>query len=175
MTGALTDATAHELTLRPLTSIDEPALQRLMEADSAYSERVTGAPPASTEARDLLTGRPPELPSERKCVLGAFQGETLIAVVDLLRGWPEPSTAHIGLFQVHVAHHGTGLGRRVHTQLLRWLRQWTETTSVRAAVVATNAEQAEPFWAAMGYTSTESRPYVHGPLETTVRIWVRTR
>ena len=58
---------------------------------------------------------------------------------------------------------------------LAWLQQWPEIATVRAAVVATNAPQAEPFWAAMGYEPTEVRPYAHGDLVTTVRIWTRHR
>jgi GNAT superfamily N-acetyltransferase len=178
MTDADAGAPVSGLTLRPLNFFDQPALQRLLEADPGYSERVTGAPPAPTEARDLLTGRPPELRAENKCVLGAFPDEALVAVVDLLRGRPEPSTTHIGLFQVHAVHQDTGLGRRIHHQPLQWLRQWPGqrlgqrpgqwpgqwpgTTVVRAAVVATNAEHAEPFWAAMG---------LHPHREPALRAW----
>ncbi len=62
---------------------------------------MTSDGPGPDEAPDLLIGRPATLASEQKAVLGVFRGNTLIAVIDLPRGWPDPVTAHIGLLQVH--------------------------------------------------------------------------
>ncbi|MFC4787143.1 GNAT family N-acetyltransferase [Nocardioides sp. MAHUQ-72] len=163
--------------LRRLTVRDAAAVQAIVEADPGYSERVSGRPAGPREGRALLLGRPPGFPADRKIVLGAYaeeQPDELVAVVDLLVGWPKPTCAHVGLLQVRAASHGRGVGRRVHEQLLAEVGRWPEVDTLRAAIVETNAEVAEPFWQAMGYRPTgPPRPYRNGTVDTTLRIWTR--
>lgn len=165
-----------ELTLRALTASDVAAVQQLLEADAGYAERVTGRPLGPNAARDLLEARPPTLSLDDKVVLGVFGDSQLVAVVDLLRGWPQAGTVHVGLLQVHALHQRRGVGRQVHDLALRWLEAWPEATQLRAAIVETNIEQAAPFWQALGYTpSGAAKPYFDGTLHTTVRIWTRPK
>ncbi len=161
--------------LRRLRVADVAAVQALVEADAGYSRRVSGQEAGPDEGRAVLTTRPPGLAPGHKVVLGAFaerDPDRLLAVVDLLRGWPDPGTVHVGLLQVRAASHGQGVGRRVHEQVLATVRDWPEVTTVRAAIVETNAEAAAPFWAAMGYRPTgPARPFRNGLVETTVLVW----
>jgi GNAT superfamily N-acetyltransferase len=160
--------------LRPLTVDDLAALQELLESDPGYAERVTGTPPGPGDAADLLSGRPPGLRTEQKVVLGAFDDGGLAAVVDVLRGWPDPATAHIGLLQVHAGRRRQGVARRTHDLLLDLVAGWPDVRTLRAAIVATNAAEAEPFWAAVGYRpSGPPTPYRAGPVDTEVTVWTR--
>lgn len=164
------------LHLRPLDAHDLPALQDLLEADPGYAQRVTGAGPRPDEAAELLISRPADLPVERKVVLGAFDdAEVLAAVIDVLRGWPDPSSAHIGLLQVHSSRKRQGVGRRAHDLMLDWIGAgWPGITQLRAAIVATNAADAAPFWAAQGYQPTGvPQPYAAGDTATEVSVWCR--
>jgi GNAT superfamily N-acetyltransferase len=162
------------LSLRPLTEQDAADVQSVIESDSGYVRRVTGIGPRPEDALELLTAGPPGLQPGQKVVLGAFEGDSLVAVVDLLRDWPERGTSHIGLLQVHADHQGRGLGRRVHDALLSWAAADHSTTTLRAAIVETNAKHAAPYWAAMGYTPRgQSRPYQVGTLTSSVTIWTR--
>lgn len=166
--------TSVDIVLRPLHPDDTDALQALVESDPGYAERVTGHPPGAADAQSLLMMRPPDLAEHDKLVLGAWEGDDLIGVVDLLRGWPDADTVHVGLLQVHGAQQGRGLGRVIHEQVLRLVRDWPGMVRLRAAIVATNAAQADPFWRAMGYApSGEPKPYTYDKLHTTVRIWTR--
>lgn len=163
-----------ETVLRAMGEDDVAALQELIESDAAYVERVTGHPPGPADAQSLLLMRPPDLPEEDKVVLGAWDAGALVGVVDLLRGWPEGDTVHVGLLQVHGEHQGRGLGRAVHDRVLAEVRRWPGIATLRAAIVETNAEHAEPFWRAMGYRpSGGPKPYTYDKLHTTVRIWTR--
>jgi GNAT superfamily N-acetyltransferase len=163
-----------ELTLRQLEGSDVMAVQRLIEADPDYARRVSGKPPGPDEAHHLLTERPPTLAPDHKVVLGVFRGTTLVALIDLLREWPDAGTVHIGLLQVHAQYQGQGVGRGAHDLLLRWIKEWPKATQLRAAIVETNAKHAAPFWEALGYTPTgPPRPYEQGAVRTTVRV--RTR
>ena len=161
--------------LLPLALRDLPAMQALLDADPEYARRVTGADPAPGSATDLILDRPPDLHPDRKAVLGAVDDHGLAAVVDVLRGWPASSIAHIGLLQVHAGRKHQGVGRRTHAMLVEWVAQaWPEIRVLRAAIVATNADAAGPFWAAMGYRPTEApKPYQAGVTSTTVTAWTR--
>lgn len=161
--------------LRPLDARDLPAVKALLDADPEYARRVTGADPPPDGATDLLFDRPPNLEPDRKVVLGAIDDRGLAAVLDILRGWPEPSVAHVGLLQVHAGRQHQGIGRRAHDLLLGWIAAtWPEIRTLRAAIVATNAEAADPFWTALGYRPTEApKPYSAGATATTVTAWTR--
>jgi predicted GNAT superfamily acetyltransferase len=75
---------------------------------------------------------------------------------------------------VHAQRKGEGVGRRAHDLLLDVVEAWPEIDLVRAAIVETNAEQAAPFWAALGYTPEGTpRPFEQGSVRTTVRVWTR--
>ena len=166
--------TTRPLRLRQLGTGDLPALQRLLDADPGYARRVTGADPGAGDAADLLGSGPPDVPPSRKLVLGVFEGSRLVAVVDVLRGWPDGTTAHVGLLQVHADDQGRGIGRRTHDLLVDVVAGWPEVTTLRAAIVATNATEAEPFWSRLGYRpSGPPRPYQAGRTATEVTIWTR--
>lgn len=162
------------LRLRTLTARDLPALQELLDADPEYALRVTGETPGPDAATDLLVNRPPDLHPNQKVVLGAFDHDGLAAVIDVLRGWPSPATAHIGLLQVHPSRKRQGVGRRAHDLLRTHVVNWAEVTTLRAAIVGTNAADAAPFWAALGYQPTGNpRPYQAGANATDVTAWSR--
>jgi uncharacterized protein len=120
------------------------------------TERVEGHPPTGDDGRVLLAAAPAGW-EDRKVVLGAFDGDALVAVVDLLPGFHEPGAAHVGLLQVQPGTKVEATAGVPQDALLDWLReQWPETTILRAAIVATNAATADPFWTAMGYSPTGS-------------------
>lgn len=163
-----------DIVLREMRPDDVAALRELIESDPGYTERVTGHPPGPADAQSLLMMRPPDLPEEDKVVLGAWDAGSLVGVVDLLRGWPDADTAHVGLLQVHADRRGRGLGRVIHDRALAEVRRWPGIETLRAAIVETNAEHADPFWRALGYRpSGEPKPYSYDKLDTTVRIWTR--
>lgn len=161
-----------DLRLRHLTIGDLPQVRELLDADPGYAYRVTGAGPRPHDAAELLASGPPGLRPDQKMLLGAVDDHGLAAVIDVLRGWPDPATVHVGLLQVHAARKREGIGRRTHALLLDQVAQWPEIVTLRAAIVATNAAHAEPFWAALGYRPTERpKPYRIGAQVTQVTAW----
>jgi pimeloyl-ACP methyl ester carboxylesterase/GNAT superfamily N-acetyltransferase len=171
----MTATDAPQLTLRQLDQRYIQAVQAVLDAYPHYARRVTGTAAPPDAATELLTVRPAGLPAEHKMVLGAYD-ETgdLVVVVDVLRGWPDDHTAHIGLLQTHSAHQGRGVGRRTHELLLEWVARWPEVHRLRATIVATNAAFADPFWTALGYRPGDTAtPYLAGDKPTTALAWTR--
>ena len=162
-----------ELTLRELDAGDEDALQVLLESEPDYAVRVTGYPPGPSDALSLLMVRPESVPESRKVVLGVFDGEDLVGVVDLLRGYPAPEFVFIGLLLVHRAHQGSGVGAAAMAAVERYAGQWPEARRFRLAVADTNAPVLG-FWRRMGFEPTgETRPYRYDYLESTTRLYER--
>lgn len=171
-------STRPRLPLRPLdpaTAADVAAVAELINADPGFTQRTDGRKPEPDDAAALLRKAPPGVGPSDKVVLGAVEGDQLVAVVDLIRGWPTQGTTLVGLLQVHASHQGRGLGRVVHDLALEWvIRNWHETQVMHAVTVATNAAQAAPFWRAMGYQPQGAPvPYAGAQVQTTAQVWAR--
>ncbi|TCN39308.1 acetyltransferase (GNAT) family protein [Kribbella orskensis] len=156
--------------LREITPEEVAELQELIESDPGYTERITGYPPGPADAQSLLMMRPEGLPEDAKVVLGAWEGDQLVAVIDLLNGYPDDRTAYIGLLEVHKNHQGRGVGAAAYRLLEEYLG--SDWWRLRLAVVDTNAEQAAGFWSRQGFEPTgEAKPYTYDKLESTVRLY----
>ncbi|GAA1652041.1 hypothetical protein GCM10009744_49930 [Kribbella alba] len=98
--------------LKEIGPEDVAEVQLLIESDPGYTERITGYPPGQADAESLLMARPEGLSEDAKVVLGVWEDDQLVAVVDLLRGYPTGHTGFIGLLEVHGGPPGAGSGRR---------------------------------------------------------------
>ncbi|MCQ9386773.1 GNAT family N-acetyltransferase [Brevibacterium moorei] len=159
---------------------DRARVLRLLESDPGYSLRTTGNAPGPDDARAILHDLPPGLAADRKTDLGlcAAPGGELIALADVLWGWPEPGTAHIGLLMVAGHASGRGNGRILHERIVELARRRIAAhrnqaiDRLRLAIVDSNATVARPFWEALGYRPTgESRPYRAGSVTSRSTIW----
>lgn len=142
--------------IRPLTSADSDAIAALFAHDGGYAQRVHGRPASASDVEDFLTAVPPGLPTASKHSLGLIEDGELVAVADVIDGYPEPGVAYIGLLQVKGSAQGHGHGRRLHDaarELLPGVGRW------RLSVIDANA-QATAFWERLGYQRTaEERPW----------------
>ena len=160
--------------LRSFTADQEADLQALLESDPGYTERVTGYPPGPSDALSLTIDRPEGTGADQKSVLGAWRPgsaghDELVAVIDLIRGYPDPSCVFVGLLLVRWDLQGSGLGRDVWLLAEELIRGWDGIERYRLAVVETNSKVALGFWRAMGFGETgERQPYRYDHLESTV-------
>ncbi len=120
---------------------------------------------------------PPEADGSRPGATGgdgsaAAAGE-LVAVVDLLRGYPDAAVAFIGLLQVRGGWQGRGIGRTAYRLVEQYVTaHWPEVRRLRLAVVDTNAEVAAPFWERQGFEVTgETKPYENAAVKSTTRLY----
>jgi ribosomal protein S18 acetylase RimI-like enzyme len=149
---------------------DMAQLQRVIEAAPDYVQRVTGLPPGPADSQSTYTMLPEGKGYDDKFVYGIYRGDEMVGCVDLIRGWPDACTAHLGLLLVAEPFQRQGIGaaalRLVEEEVLRW----GTCTTIRLGVVATNA-QALPFWQRQGFVETgEVKPYRYGSVESEVVV-----
>lgn len=135
-------------------------LQRALAGAPTYAERVSGHLPAVDAATRLLSALPAGMTYDCKYVYGfLISGPEMIGCVDIIRGWPEPGTALIGLLLLREKDQGRGLGRSVYELVEAKVRRWPEIDMIRIPVVRTN-DIVLPFWRRMGFAETgEVQPY----------------
>lgn len=125
------------------------ALQAVHDAAPAYSQVVFGRLPDGTEAGETFTSTPPGFPLDQKFVLGIYLEDELIGAAELLKGYPEPDIAYIGLLLVKESHQKHGLGSLALAHITELACQWG-CTAIRIAVIASNGE-ALGFWLRHGF------------------------
>lgn len=134
--------------VRPLTGADAPAMLALCEGNPLYYQHY-GEPPTLKNLRADLTALPPGRTSEDKYFVGFYHEGGLIALLDLITGYPAPGTVYIGWFITDAATQGRGLGTEIISELLSVLKQAGFDT-VRLAYVQSNPQSAR-FWRKNGF------------------------
>lgn len=134
-----------------LTAADHDEILAVLQNDGGYAVRVNGQPAEPHDVTELLTEKPPQVPTENHHVIGLRVDADLAGVASLVVGWPEPDITFLGLLQLRADHQGKGLARYFH-QALRdtFPGRW------RLTVVDTNA-QVIPIWERLGYLPTGRR------------------
>ena len=145
------------------------ALQRVLEGAPRYAERITGAPPGAPDAQSTYTILPEGKGYEDKFVYGIYERDEMIGCADVIRAWPRPETAHIGLLLFAERHQRRGQGRAAYHAIEREIAT-RGAKRVRIGVVGTN-EDVLPFWRKLGFVPTgEVKPYRYGAVESHVTI-----
>ncbi|HEY1393343.1 MAG TPA: GNAT family N-acetyltransferase [Methylibium sp.] len=88
----------------------EAAVQRVCEAAADYMLRISGLPPGKSY--------------EDKFTYGVFEGNKMVGCAELIRGWREPDSAHIGLLPLVPEARGRGTGGQAVAALEREARAW---------------------------------------------------
>lgn len=136
--------------VRFLTNDDSEMIYKLCKGNPLYYEY---CPPAVTRnsIREDIVALPPNIDIEHKYYVGFFDSEKMIAVMDLIDGYPDKDIAFIGFFMTDVCVHDKGIGSAIISELLKYLKD-ERYTVVRLAWVKGNP-QAEHFWIKNGFTA----------------------
>lgn len=137
--------------VRFLTEADASAAYRLCRSNPLYYRWY---PPLVTEEsiREDMRALPPGKAAEDKYYVGYFDGERLIAVLDLIDGYPDPETAWIGLLITDAAVQNAGVGSGIVGELCRYLSE-QGFSRVRLCWAEENP-QAAHFWHKNGFSET---------------------
>ncbi|WP_334137339.1 GNAT family N-acetyltransferase [Eubacteriales bacterium mix99] len=91
-----------------------------------------------------LTSLPKGKALKDKYYLGFYKGELLIAVMDLISGYPDAKTAFIGFFMMNQQVQGKGIGTAIITEACKYLKE-SGFSSVKLGYMKGNP-QSESFW-----------------------------
>lgn len=121
----------------------------LLKQAEAYSILVEGKSPSIEDAHENLSELPPGKTAADKCFYGIWQAGNLIACAELIRGYPEPDIAYLGLLLFADSSQGKGHGVQALKHLYRLARGWG-CVRMRLGVIATNV-RGLGFWKREGF------------------------
>jgi GNAT superfamily N-acetyltransferase len=138
---------------------DVEVLQSILEGAPDYIRRASGREVRPTDGLAEFKDLPPGKAASDKYTFALVEDGAVVGCLDVLRGYPNPATAYVGLLLITEQHQGRGLGASAWRCFEAHCARWAEIAVLRLAVVETNREAA-PFWETMGFRATgEVRPY----------------
>ena len=140
---------------RKLTEADVPGILDLYLENTEYFKHCPPSPSYETIKEDLAA-LPPGKEAADKYFIGIFDGNFLVAVMDLIDRYPDNRTAFIGLFMVSKSYQRKGIGTYIVKALLQALKA-EGYMRIRLGYIKTNLS-ARNFWLKQGFqpTGTES-------------------
>lgn len=108
-------------TVRTLDADDVELIYTLCKGNTQYYE-YCGKDISVELIQSDLKITPPGIPPDQKYYVGFFDGDKLVAVMDLIDGYPNSSYAFIGFFMMDRALQGLGIGSRIISEVLTCLR-----------------------------------------------------
>ena len=135
---------------RKLSSEDIDEIYDLCLSNPLYYEY---CPPAATKEGVLedLFALPPNTAVEDKYFVGFYEKGRMVAVMDLIDGYPEERIAFIGFFMTDGSIQNKGLGSAIISEVVDYLK-CMNYLAVRLAWVKGNP-QAEHFWLKNGFVA----------------------
>lgn len=140
--------------IRRLDSNDVNTIFKLFSKNITYYQY---CPPFVTKERIMkdLKALPSGKTEKDKYFLGYYENTVLIAVLDLIIGYPEINTVYIGLFMMDTKVQGRGIGTKIIEELCDYLKK-TGFQKVELAWVKGNP-QSERFWIKNRFNPIEER------------------
>ncbi|HFI0255877.1 TPA: GNAT family N-acetyltransferase [Streptococcus suis] len=136
--------------VKRLEEADLEQVLALYQTNPLYFEHFPPLPSLESLVNDLVDC-PPGKDLSDKYFLGFWDEARLVAVLDLIDGYPTAEVAYIGLFMVDKSHQGTGLGSAIIEEILNVLPN--HLTKVRLGYVESNP-QSTHFWSKVGFSPT---------------------
>lgn len=109
--------------------------------------------PAELSREQILSDialTPPGIESSRKHYFGFFEGDALVAVMDLVDGYPTDCTAFMGFFMVDAARQGKGVGTAIIGEALDALKE--QGYAAARLCIDDGNPQSTAFWIKQGFT-----------------------
>jgi Acetyltransferase (GNAT) family. len=133
---------------RKMSSEDVDEIYNLSLTNPLYYDYCP-PPPTKESILEDLSALPPNVTIENKYIVGFFEKGRMIAVMDLIDGYPEEKIAFIGFFMTHASVQNKGLGSAIISEVMDYLKS-INYLAVRLAWAKGNP-QAEHFWLKNGF------------------------
>ena len=92
---------------------------------------------------------PPDISMSDKYYVGFYEDNTLVAVMDLIDGYPNAGIAYIGFFMMNPTYQGNQIGTAIISEVIDYLKSIGKT-AVRLAIDKGNP-QSTHFWKKNGF------------------------
>ena len=161
-------------TFRVVGPDDEAQLQELLESDSDFFKTANDKPPGPGEAKSLLNDLPEAKGNNDKFVYAVFDHSgTLVAVFDLVRGYPDDKTWFLGFLFVVPNKRNMGLGSHLLEAICTHVKQGGGA-AIRLGVVRENF-RARALYGRTGFLFLYERERTHANgLTGTIDVLERT-
>jgi RimJ/RimL family protein N-acetyltransferase len=133
-------------TVRPFEDRDAAPLQALFDADPEFFQGVNGRDIPVTEIRGAI---PPGRTLADKFFFAILKEDRVAGLIDIIGGYPEPDTWHLGFIFLAKEVRGGGVGRRALHAIYDWMKGQGATT-IRLGVVEPNT-RARWLYASEGF------------------------
>ena len=134
--------------VRGMTDSDADAiLDFCLQNDQYY--RYCGKQPTRELVLNDLHIAPPGIGPSDKYYIGFYREQALVAVMDLIDGFPEPDIAYIGFFMMNKALQGRQIGSAIIEETASHLKA-AGKTAIRLAIDKGNP-QSTHFWKKKGF------------------------
>lgn len=123
--------------------VDFDDLYALYSSNKGYSDYFSLALSKERLVEDM-TMLPGGCSKEQKHFLAYYDGERLIAIIDIISGYPDEKTCYIGLFMVSGDMNGQGIGTRIISELCKALEK--EGFEALRLAYGKRYQSAKGFW-----------------------------
>ena len=135
--------------VRSMKDSDADALLAFCLRNDQYYRYCGKQPSRELILHDLHT-TPPNTSPDAKYYVGFYEGDTLVAIMDLIDGYPDSDTAFIGFFMMNRQLQGRQIGSSIIQQLCLY---WKETGMKRVLLgIDKENPQSNAFWAKNGFS-----------------------
>ena len=135
--------------VRRLDDADADDILNFCRKNTLYYQ-YCGAEPSKAQVLNDLYITPPGVKIADKYYVGFFNGEEMVAVLDLIDGYPEPNIGYIGFFMMNAALQGKQIGSGIIRDVCSYLKTRGKT-AIRLAIARDNP-QANHFWKKNGFS-----------------------
>lgn len=134
--------------VRKLTIEDVDMIHAFCAGNTQYYEYCGKECSVELTENDLVA-LPPGISMEQKYYVGFFERSKLVAVMDLIDGYPDTRTAYIGFFMMNHDLQGQGIGSKIISEVFHYLHQ-LGFTHCRLGIDRDNP-QSNHFWKKNGF------------------------
>ena len=135
--------------VRPMHDADADAILAFCLQNDQYY-RYCGKQPSRELILHDLRITPPNTSADAKYYVGLYDGEILVAILDLIDGYPDSDTAFIGFFMMNRQLQGRQIGTSVIQELCLYLKE----TGLKRVLLGIDKDnpQSNAFWAKNGFS-----------------------
>ncbi len=134
--------------VRILEGSDADEILGLCKQNTLFYE-YTEARPTREDILNDMKATPPGIELSDKYYFGFFDNQRLIAVMDLIDGYPKPEIAYIGFFMMSKNYQGKQLGTAIISEVVEYIRSIGKT-AIHLAIDKGNP-QSTHFWKKNGF------------------------